>query len=338
MIADATEVNQTPQAIRYFAQDMVIYRGESGRVVVIDAYCPHMGAHFAKNTSSYVVLDGEQVQGDSIRCPFHGWKFSPEGNCEEVPYSPVSNPPNACVKSWPVVERAGCVFLWHDPEGEQPDYDVPVLPEWDDANWVQWKIDHLGEIDCHPIELVDNIADKAHLTPIHGSSEAQYFENVFDGHIVIQDFAAGHRTLASEVLTNYTWYTGPGILMSRMGGDYESIIQICHTPVEDGQVRVWHALLVKSADASNPDKGIAYAREYQEVSRLALMQDYEIWANKNPCFQLLKVIGDGPFGQVRRWYKQFYDPREEALKIQEKCNGRIVTKGTVRDPWPEKKS
>jgi nitrite reductase/ring-hydroxylating ferredoxin subunit len=25
----------------------VVYRGENGRVVALDAYCPHMGAHLA---------------------------------------------------------------------------------------------------------------------------------------------------------------------------------------------------------------------------------------------------------------------------------------------------
>lgn len=337
MIAVSKEVEQTPQAIRYFGQDMVIYRGESGRVVVIDAYCPHMGAHFAKNSTSYVVLDGERIQGDSIRCPYHGWKFSPEGQCEEIPYSPSPIPKKACVKSWPVQELGGCVFMWHDPEGGDPDYDLPALDEWDDPAWVRWEVDHLGEMDTHPIEIVDNMVDKAHFTPIHGSAEAEYFENVFKDHVVVQDFAAGHRTLAEQALLTYTWYTGPAILRSRMDGDHPSIIQITHTPIDDGRIRAWHALLVKSADPENPEQGVAMAREYQEQSRLSLMQDYEIWAHKRPTFQHLKVMGDGPFGQLRRWYQQFYVPRKKAAEIQQKVNGTIITKGTKRDPWPEKK-
>ena len=40
MIADASEVTQTPQAIRFFGRDMVLYRGKSGRPVLLDAFCP----------------------------------------------------------------------------------------------------------------------------------------------------------------------------------------------------------------------------------------------------------------------------------------------------------
>lgn len=338
MIAEAAEVNQKPHAIRYFGQDMVIYRGESGRVVVIDAYCPHMGAHFANNTTSYVVTEGKQIEGDSIRCPYHGWKFAPEGNCEEIPYSPAPIPTKACVKSWPVVERYGCVYMWHDPEGGEPDYDVPVLPEWEDSEWVHWKIDHLGELNCHPVEIVDNMTDKAHFQPIHGSAEAEYFENAFEDHVCRQDFLAGHKTLSEEALKIYTWYTGPAILRSRMEGYHPAIIQITHTPIDDGRVKAWHALMVKCADATNPEEAEATAREYQKDSRLALMQDYEIWANKEPCTQHLKVIGDGPFGKLRTWYKQFYTSREEAVKFQARANGVVPTKGTKRDPWPQKKA
>lgn len=335
MIADASEVTQKPQGIRFFGQDMVIYRGESGRVVVMDAYCPHMGTHFAKNETSYVVLDGKHVEGDSIRCPYHGWKFGPDGKCEEIPYSPAPIPKSACVQSWPIKEVAGCVFIWHDEEGNDPDYDVPSFPEWDDPAWVNWKIDHLGILNCHPQEIIDNITDKAHLEPIHGSSDMQHFENVFDAHTVRQKLAAGHKTLSDDILINDTWYTGPGILISKMEGFYESVMLICHTPVEDGSVMAWHALLVKSANDVATDEDVAMAREYQEGSRLAFMQDYEVWVNKRPCLQILQIPGDGPFGKARTWYKQFFNPLKDAKSYQEKVDGEVSTKGTAKDPWPQ---
>ena len=334
MVADATEVGPKPQAIRFFGEDMVVYRGESGRAYVVEAYCPHMGAHLAKNSTSYVVLDGEQVEGESIRCPYHGWKFGPDGKCDDIPYSPAPIPPAACLKTWPTVERAGCIFVWHDPEGAAPDYETPPIDEWDDPAWVQWKIDHLGELESHPVEIIDNMADKAHFTPIHGSANTEYFENVFDGHKVVQKFAAGHKTLSDQILVTDTWYTGPGILLSRMDGYHPSIIQICHTPIDDGRVMAWHALLVRSADAENPEEGVKLARQYQEASRLALMQDFEIWANKRPCLQAMQVVGDGPFGKLRTWYSQFYKPRAAAAALQQKVNGSYVTRGTARDPWP----
>ncbi|MGB5222378.1 MAG: Rieske 2Fe-2S domain-containing protein, partial [Polyangiales bacterium] len=31
--------------IKYFGREMVLYRSESGKAVVHDAFCPHLGAH-----------------------------------------------------------------------------------------------------------------------------------------------------------------------------------------------------------------------------------------------------------------------------------------------------
>ena len=57
--------------LHYFDQDIVAYRGESGRVAILDAHCPHLGANLASGEG--------RVSGDTIACPFHGWVFDPDG-------------------------------------------------------------------------------------------------------------------------------------------------------------------------------------------------------------------------------------------------------------------
>jgi 3-ketosteroid 9alpha-monooxygenase subunit A len=85
MVASSDEVTDTALSVRYFGQDMVLYRGQSGRVFLVEAYCPHMGTHLAKNTTSYIVRDKEHIEGDNIRCPYHGWRFGPDGRCNDIP-------------------------------------------------------------------------------------------------------------------------------------------------------------------------------------------------------------------------------------------------------------
>ena len=179
MVAIADEVTQQPQPVRFFGQDMALYRGKSGRVVLMNAYCPHMRVNIARNSTSYVVRDGNQVEGDSIRCPAHGWRFTPEGQCDDIPYSTHKIPKAACVKSHKVVEKAGCIWMWHDMEGGAPDYDLPDFAEWDRTGegWVRWKVDHLGTLPIHPQEILDNMTDYAHFAPVHGSSGNVFFEN-----------------------------------------------------------------------------------------------------------------------------------------------------------------
>jgi nitrite reductase/ring-hydroxylating ferredoxin subunit len=116
MIGESAKITSTPQGVRFFGQDFALYRGkQSGKVYLLDAYCPHMGTHLAKNSTSYVAQDGA-VEGDSIRCPYHAWRFGPDGKCNHIPYSKGPIPPQARVKSWRVEERMGAVFVWHDPD------------------------------------------------------------------------------------------------------------------------------------------------------------------------------------------------------------------------------
>lgn len=336
VVAVSEDATNKPIPLRYFGRDMILYRGQnSGKPVIMDAYCPHMKTHLAKNETSYVVLDGKQTEGDDIRCPYHGWKFGPDGKCNEIPYSPAPIPKAAKIRAYPTQEWGGFILMWHDEEEGEPDFEPHPLPEWEDPKWVNWKVDHLGVLPCHQQEIVDNIMDKAHLSPIHGSMNMDYFESEIDGISVRQVLAAGHRTLADDVLTNDTWYTGPGLLMSRMLGYYNSLLLVAHTPVEDGTTRAWHALMVEPPNMPMTAEDEEAVAAFQEGSKMALLQDFDVWKNKAPCIQIMQVIGDGPFGKVRDWYRQFFNPRKDAAKYQAKANGKWITKGTNRDPWPQ---
>ena len=69
--------------MRYFGRDLVMYRAASGQVVVLDAYCPHMGAHLGY---------GGTVCGNAIQCPYHGWQWGPAGENVQIPYSAKCSP------------------------------------------------------------------------------------------------------------------------------------------------------------------------------------------------------------------------------------------------------
>lgn len=329
MIAEASELQDKPLAVRYFGNDFALYRGKSGKVVLLDAYCPHMGTHLAANSSSYVALDGSHIEGDNIRCPYHAWRFGPDGVCNQIPYYDRAIPKAACVRSWKVIERMGAVFVWHDPEGGEPDYEPPMLEEWDNPGWVRWKFDHLGVLNIHPQEILDNMTDCHHLGPVHGSN-VQYFRNEFTDHICRQLQGGGHRTLAdpNAILETDTWYTGPGILLSHQTGIYHAYEIITHTPIDDGVVKVWHGLLAKSAHDVATEADVAIARSSQESARLAFAQDFEVWSNKSPAFNILQVLTEGPFDKGRIWYRQFYNPRARAGEFTRVVNGVHTVRGT----------
>ena len=91
---------------RFMDREIVIYRTTSGLACAIEAYCPHLGTHFGY---------GGEVQGEELRCPFHGFRFSVDGSCV---YSPVGDPPPAArLGRLELREIHGVILVWHGPPG-----------------------------------------------------------------------------------------------------------------------------------------------------------------------------------------------------------------------------
>lgn len=326
MIAEAKELDEGPQGVRFFGKDFALYRGASGRVVLLDAYCVHMGTHIAESRSASIVLNGEQLEGDSIRCPYHGWRYNPEGQVDDIPYFDGPCPKAAKIKSYKVVERLGAILMWHDPAGGEPDYDAPEVAEWGDSQWVNGAYDHLGEIEIHPQEIIDNMADAHHLGPTHGAP-CEYFENEYVGHEYFQRQGGFHRMYNAYLITS-TWYTGPGMLISRQKfGEANGIEFIFHTPVEDGIVKAWHNNLAKAPSANPTEEDIANGKMAQEGALAAFAQDLQIWKNKRPALQIMALPPERNFRLGRIWYKQFYNPLSAAGEYQDKVKGKHHSQG-----------
>jgi 3-ketosteroid 9alpha-monooxygenase subunit A len=121
-------------------------------------------------------------------------------------------------------------------------------------------------------------------------------------------------------------------LVSHLTGLFETVLMITHTPVDDGVIEVWHALLVKVPNAVPNDADLEAARGFNESSRLAFLQDFEVWGNKQAALNIMQIPTDGPFHKARIWYKQFYHPRSEAKRIIAPVEGVHVVPGTPG--WP----
>ncbi len=332
-VASSSEVGREPMAIHYFGQDMVLYRGESGRVVLLDAYCPHMGTHLASGPSSGTSRSDIRMEGDNIRCPFHAWRFGPDGVCNHIPYHNGPIPPGAKIKSWTVEERYGIVFAWHDPEAGEPDFALPDWPEWDDPAWVRWDgLQHLCDLK-HPIEILDNMSDVAHLDYLHGEARPSVvrYENEYRGHLLHQrqttaltEGLAGNDT----EMTTLAGYVGPGIAF----GEFLEVGArqvICVTPIDDGTCRLWQAATVRSPSGKIDDQARAMREMLHEKFGSGLMSDAEIWSTKRPALNVMQLPSDGPFLQTRGWYKQFYNPRDKAGEIVARVEGVHTSKN-----WP----
>ncbi len=142
--------------IRYFDEELVLFRRRSGKAKVLNAYCPHLGAHLG---------EGGRVMDDTVRCPFHGWQFNGRGRCTHIPYSD-RIPAEAKVRAWDVVERNHMIFVWHHAEAKPPSWDVPIISQLDDPEWSEPRRFEL-EVPVHMQDMAENNLDPVHFKYIH---------------------------------------------------------------------------------------------------------------------------------------------------------------------------
>ncbi|CAG2108287.1 unnamed protein product, partial [Medioppia subpectinata] len=90
-------------------KQLVAFRGGSGAVNVLSAYCPHLGANLG--VGGHVVTESGD---DCIQCPFHGWRFrGRDGQCKRIPNLNESelNTVKAVVKKWQTIEMNEVIYV-----------------------------------------------------------------------------------------------------------------------------------------------------------------------------------------------------------------------------------
>src|SRR3984885_10339778 len=143
--------------MRYFSQDMVAWRAESGQLTVMNAYCEHLGAHLGF---------GGKVVGEVLQCPFHGWQWSQQGRNVCIPYQDRPNRGRR-IRTYPVVERNESVYIWHDVEGREPFFEVPDTfagfneGSSADGYYPQQRL-YRERLEMHPQYVLENGVDFAH--------------------------------------------------------------------------------------------------------------------------------------------------------------------------------
>ena len=282
--------------MHYFGRDLVAYRTESGEAVVVDAHCPHLGAHLGY---------GGTVVGESIRCPFHAWRFSTDGSCVDVPYTTADTLPKVGVRCWPVAESSGLIHVHYSDHGNAPTWDVPEIPEWGEPGWVGY-LTHGWTVRMHAQELAENVPDTAHFLVVHGLPSQPQAEIATDGHIFRQ------RTIMGP-----DWYFtqdchGLGLIWLHIFGPVPYWFLSAITPIDDTTCDLRLLFYVNAGgDELSPE-----TRQQIEATIENTGRDIPIWEHKVYRAKAPLVPGDGPLNALRRWATQFYETSDVTSAVQ----------------------
>lgn len=153
---------------------MALYRSGDGAVGALLDRCPHR----------LFPLSLGKVDGQGLRCAYHGLVFDREGQCTQIPSQP-EIPGNACVASYPVREAHGLIWVW---PGESELADVSALPGFETGPGYLAGIDfscldpsdtwgvagpHVIHLHANYMLAVDNLLDLTHTAFVH----AETFDN-----------------------------------------------------------------------------------------------------------------------------------------------------------------
>src|SRR4051794_15730809 len=141
--------------IRIMSEDLTLYRSENGVPHVVAFRCAHRGTQ----------LSTGWVEGDNIRCFYHGWVYGPDGQCVEQPAEPEPFCNRIRIKSYPVREYIGLIFAYMG-EGEPPEF--PRYPEFEgegvleNSTYVRM---------CNYFNQLESNMDEAHVAFVHRNSD-----------------------------------------------------------------------------------------------------------------------------------------------------------------------
>jgi 5,5'-dehydrodivanillate O-demethylase len=130
--------------------DFTLFRGESGKAHVVAQRCAHRGAQLSIGT----------VEGERIRCRFHGWAYDTGGQCVEQPAEAEPFCAKIKIAACPTEEQLGLVFAYFGPEPAPP---LPRWPELDRAN----TMSTIETMPCNWFQFAENIVDDVHVAFVH---------------------------------------------------------------------------------------------------------------------------------------------------------------------------
>ena len=158
MVAAASpSLHSEPLGVTICGESIVLFRDAAGRVAALEDRCVHRAAPLSLG----------RVETGRLRCLYHGMIFDSHGTCVEVP-GQRSVPRGACVRSYPVVEKNGWIWVWPGNPGQADEALLPDAMATDHPGWITAQSSM--DFQAHYSLLVDNLLDFSHLAFVHGKS------------------------------------------------------------------------------------------------------------------------------------------------------------------------
>jgi len=325
VVLRSAALRRSPARVDLFGASYVAWRAADRAPVLMPLHCPHMGA----------ALSGGRVVDGSLECPFHRWRFRPDGSCRSLPDD--RRPPAAArTPSLPTTERDGYVWVWHG--GDQPLYPLPGTALGAPGLPPTYPVFHLEDPAGTTVRrILENTFDPDHLVALHGLNVRGSPESeILDAEAAEAVFGAtpvsGSRMGAIFAWPSYAGWLGRVSDAAGLNADrfelrvaawptlqhvyyfaddvphYHLVLAV--TPVAEERT-VQHIAVAVSRHGGGLTDRLRYAVHRGEVT-VAARQDLPIFDTMRRGDQHgIYVAGDWPLREFRRFYQRWTDPAQQ---------------------------
>jgi 5,5'-dehydrodivanillate O-demethylase len=181
--------------IRILGENLTLFRGSSGSAYLVGNRCAHRGTQLSTGI----------VEGEGIRCVYHGWKYDGTGQCVDQPSEPCSFADRVRIKSYPCREYLGLVFAYMGP-GEPPP--MPRYPHFETGGLL---LTHRLIRPFNFFQNLENAVDEVHIGFLHANSP---YQNSINEHVPIistkeTEFGLAQYGERQNGITRSTFYHVP---------------------------------------------------------------------------------------------------------------------------------
>jgi vanillate O-demethylase monooxygenase subunit len=168
----AHELDERPLARRILNEPLLFYRTTAGRAVALLDICPHKLAPMSL---------GRRV-GDNLECGYHGLLFDENGSCVHNPQGNGIIPPNARLRSFPLEERYGALWIWMGDATRADPATIADFSHIDDPARRTVRGGH--HVRSNYMMMIENLMDLGHVLYLHAQTAGAADARLADSRII----------------------------------------------------------------------------------------------------------------------------------------------------------
>ena len=195
----SSEVGKNPILLKILGEELVLFRTANGELGLVHKHCPHRNASLVFG----------KCENKGIRCCYHGWLFSPDGEILETPGEEENSESARNIRerlrlgAYPVIEFNGLIFSYMGPPNEMPEFPIYDSFSIPGITTRPYQINY----NCNWLQILDAIMDPIHTSFLHSTISGEQFSKGLGEIGELEVYERGIQFLGSNTrrVNNYVW-------------------------------------------------------------------------------------------------------------------------------------